>query len=182
MRHRIDVLLVLLLLGTGCNTRAPDESDSDASHEEFAIRCVQGDDEAASFGSYVLTVSKRGRLIAETTGVRDGSIENCWISNIDADDGAEFLLMTRSAGSGGYAQLYVYEFFGNELHLLNLPDPDPDLMRGYQGRDSYGVTDGTLVRRFPVYLDGDANCCPQGGERYIEFDSAHAVWRLADVN
>ena len=102
------------------------------------------------------------------------------MTNIDADESAEVLLFTRSAGSGGYAQLYVYEFSGDELYPAEIPEPDADLMEGYQGRDSYEVTDGRLFRKFPIYLEDDSNCCPGGGDRVIEFDSANAVWNLPE--
>ena len=151
------------------------------TYGSYSMRCVQGDDSAASIGSYVVTISTNGRAITEVTGVRDGMIQDCWMTNIDADEGAEVLLFTRSAGSGGYAQLYGYELAGDELHPLELPDPDADLMEGYQGRDSYELTDGKLFRKFPIYLEDDPNCCPGGGDRVIEFDSANDTWKLSAI-
>ncbi len=149
------------------------------THGDYTMRCMQGDDSAASIGSYVVTISRNGRAITEVTGARDGMIQDCWMTNIDADESAEVLLFSRSAGSGGYAQLYAYKFAGDELHPLELPDPDADLMEGYQGRDVYELTDGKLSRKFPIYLEADSNCCPGGGERVIEFDSVNAVWQSA---
>jgi hypothetical protein len=151
------------------------------SYAGYSMRCMQGDDAAASFGSYVVSVFENGRAIAEVTGVRDGSIQDCWMTNIDADESAEVLLFTRSAGSGGYAQLYVYEFSGDELLPAEIPDPDASLMEGYQGRDSYELIEGRLFRKYPIYLQGDANCCPGGGETVIEFDSRNDAWKLSAI-
>lgn len=145
----------------------------------YSMRCMQGDDPAASIGSYIVTISTDGHAITEVTGERDGMIQDCWMTNIDADESAEVLLFSRSAGSGGYAQLYAYKFAGDQLQPMELPDPDPNLMEGYQGRDSYEFTDGKLFRKFPIYLQDDSNCCPGGGDRVIEFDSATNAWKLS---
>ena len=147
----------------------------------YSMRCMQGDDSAASIGSYVVTISENDRAITEVTGDRDGMIQDCWMANIDADESAEVLLFSRSAGSGGYAQLYGYKFAGDQLRPMELPDPDPILMEGYQGRDSYELMDGKLFRRFPIYRQSDPNCCPGGGDRVIEFDSATNEWTLSGV-
>jgi len=76
--------------------------------------------------------------------------------------------------------LYAYRFDGEVLQPIELPAPDSDLLSGYQGRDRYEVSDGTLFRRFPIYEEDDANCCPEGDDRVIEFDSATNTWRLSD--
>ena len=99
------------------------------------------------------------------------------MANVHGDDKAEVLIFTKSAGSGGFAELQVYEFDGANLHVAGLPDPEPDLMDGYQGRDWYDITDGSLTREFPGYLKGDANCCPGGGSRTLEFDAVNNAWR-----
>jgi len=110
----------------------------------------------------------------------DGTIQDCWITDIDADDGAEVLLFSKSADSGGFAQLYAYRFDGEELRPIELPAPESDLMSGDQGRDWYELSDGALIRNFPIFLKEDANCCPTGGRRTIAFDSAINTWRLSD--
>lgn len=147
----------------------------------LSMRCMQGDDQAASIGSFVVTILNNGQPVTAVTGARDGTIQDCWITNIDADENAEVFLFTRSAGSGGYAELHVYELAGNELYPAKIPEPDAELMEGYQGRDSYDAREGRLFRTFPVYLDGDSNCCPGGGDRVIEFDSANDKWELSAV-
>lgn len=145
----------------------------------YTMRCMEGDDTARSMGSYIVRISSNGSPVTEVTGDRDGTIQDCWMTNIDADEDAEVLLFSKSAGSGGYAQLYAYRFDGEELQRIELPPPDSDLMGGYQGRDSYELIDGTLFRRFPIYQEDDPNCCPEGDDRVIEFDSATSAWKLS---
>jgi hypothetical protein len=48
------------------------------------------------------------------------------------------------------------------------------------GHDRYAIEDGYLTRRFPVYKNGDPNCCPSGGERilYYTLVPGEAAWQL----
>jgi hypothetical protein len=180
------------LLGGGALRKVESELEPgeyiEESFETYTMRCREGDDSARSIGTYIVTVhagadSTTQRLIAETHGVRDGTIQDCWMENVHGDEKAEVLVFTKSAGSGGFAELHMYEFDGTNLHVAELPDPDSDLVDGYQGRDWYDITDGRLIRTFPVYLKGDANCCPGGGSRTLEFDVINNSWReSANIN
>lgn len=153
------------------------------TYGSYTMRCMEGnDDSARSIGSYIVRISTNGRPVTEVTGVRDGTIQDCWMANVDADEGAEVLLFSKSAGSGGYANLHVYKFDGTELQPIELPAPGPDTMSGFQGRDSYELSEGTLFRKFPVYSEADANCCPEGGSRVLEFDGVAGAWKLSGSN
>jgi hypothetical protein len=196
----VAILPITFLLASVCESEGPDEGnelrkvDSEPGVGEYieerfgnyTMRCtegsVEGAEEARSIGSYVLSIyasddPTKMRLVTELAGVRDGMIQNCWISNIDDDENAEVLIFSRGAGSGGYAQLHVYEFDGASLQQTEIETPPADLLIGYQGRDNYKLVDGVLYREFPVYLRGDANCCPKGGNATLEFDAAAGVWK-----
>jgi hypothetical protein len=41
--------------------------------------------------------------------------------------------------------------------------------RGYMGHDEFAIVENSLVRRFPVYRDGDTNAAPSGGTRQIQY-------------
>ena len=156
------------------------------SFGNYTMRCKEGgEDDARSIGTFVVTIYAGGssltdsttdRLITETVVARDGMIQDCWMTDLDGDGNGEVVLFSKSAGSGGYANLHVYKFDGTDLQPIELPAPDPELMSGFQGRDWYEIEDGMLIRKFPLYLEGDANCCPEGGSRTIEFDSTTSTW------
>lgn len=160
------------------------------SFGNYTMRCREGDDSARSIGTFIVgiyasegagTEPKADRLITEITGDRDGEIQNCWMTNIDSDENLEVLIFSRSAGSGAYAQLQVYKFDGSALYKAELPEPDASLMDGYQGRDWYELSDGKLLRNFPLYREADANCCPDGGDRVIEYDGLTGSWKLPGI-
>ena len=48
------------------------------------------------------------------------------------------------------------------------------------GHDEFAVEENTLVRRFPVYKDGDTNSQPTGGTRQIQYKlkAGEAGWIL----
>jgi hypothetical protein len=48
------------------------------------------------------------------------------------------------------------------------------------GHDQFAVVENRLVRRFPVYRDGDTNAAPSGGVRQLQYQlqRGEAAWRL----
>jgi hypothetical protein len=58
-----------------------------------------------------------------------------------------------------------------EIYLPPIAD-DPKASKGYMGHDEFRVVESTLVRRFPVYREGDANAKPTGGTRQIQYKLA----------
>jgi len=146
---------------------------------DYVVRCMSGDDPAASIGTYESEILTNGSVISKTRGDRDGEIQDCWMVNLDADDDAEIVLFSRVAGSGGYGQLYVYNFADDELQQTEIPEPGDSLMDGYQGRDLFEVVDGKLYRTFPIYLPSDPNCCPEGSDKTMVFDAVGNNWQAA---
>ena len=51
---------------------------------------------------------------------------------------------------------------------------------GYMGHDSIYISDNKIHRKFPIYKDGDANCCPSGGNKTLgyELKQGEASWIL----
>ena len=47
--------------------------------------------------------------------------------------------------------------------------PDSDAAKGYMGHDEFTIIETTLVRRFPVYKEGDSNAEPTGNIRQIQY-------------
>jgi len=81
-------------------------------------------------------------------------------------------LYTHSAGSGTYGGLIAYAVGkGDSLSVIRLPpiDGDAKAARGYMGHDEFAVVESSLVRRFPIYREGDTNAAPSGGTRQIQY-------------
>ena len=120
-----------------------------------------------------------GRAEAEA----DGTIGNVEVGDLNADGYPEIYVYINSAGSGSYGSLIAYTLDGNNsLSPIRLPpvDDDPGAAEGYMGHDEFAVGEGMLLRRFPVYRQGDTNAEPTGGMRQIQYvlEAGEAGWLL----
>lgn len=113
----------------------------------------------------------------------DGSITSVEIGDLDANGFPEIYIYVSSAGSGSYGSLIAYASNRNkslsEIYLPSIED-NPDISKGYMGHDEFVVAEGILIRRFPVYRNGDQNAEPTGGTRQIQYklEPGEAGWVL----
>ena len=120
-----------------------------------------------------------GQMEAEA----DGTITNVEIEDLNADGHPEIYIYVTSAGSGSYGSLIAYAFNRNkslsQIYLPSIQD-DPAISKGYMGHDEFAVGEGTFLRRFPIYKDGDSNAQPTGGTRQIQYklEGGEAGWVL----
>jgi hypothetical protein len=109
-----------------------------------------------------------GQMQAEA----DGTLTNVEIEDLNADGFPEIYVYVTSAGSGSYGSLIAYASNRNKsLSQIFLPsiEDNPELSQGYMGHDQFAVGEGTFVRRFPIYLEGDTNAAPTGLTRQIQY-------------
>ncbi|MGL6070156.1 PliI family lysozyme inhibitor of I-type lysozyme [Craterilacuibacter sp.] len=113
----------------------------------------------------------------------DGSVSGAEIEDLNADGSPELYVYVNSAGSGSYGSLVAYAANRiKSLSEISLPDlaTDKKLSPGYQGHDAFAVGEGRLLRRFPIYQEGDINAKPTGGMRQIQYRlvPGEAGWQL----
>lgn len=113
----------------------------------------------------------------------DGSCTGAEVNDLNADGSPEVYVYINSAGSGSYGSLAAYAANRRKsLSDIYLPplEQHQDAARGYQGHDEFAVLEGTFVRRFPVYRDGDTNAKPTGGMRQLQYKlvPGEANWQL----
>jgi len=117
----------------------------------------------------------------------DGTVTNVEVEDLNADGYPEIYVYVNSAGSGSYGSLIAYASNRNrslsEIYLPSLED-DPEASKGYMGHDTFAVGEGALIRRFPVYREGDTNAEPSGGTRQVQYrlEAGEAGWRLVPYN
>ncbi len=113
----------------------------------------------------------------------DGSVTGAEVADINADGSPEIYVYVNSAGSGSYGTLVAYSANNkkslSEIYLAPLEDNKKDSV-GYMGHDEFTIIENSLARRFPVYNKGDANCCPKGGTRQLQYKlvPGEATWQL----
>jgi len=145
----------------------------------FRIRC-------ANAGSVNRVRIEPKGLEADNTPIEkeiDGTVTLAEVADLNVDGSPEVYVYVTSAGSGSYGSLVAYAANRkkslSEITLPALTD-DPEASKGYMGHDEFRVVESSLVRRFPVYRDGDANASPTGGTRQIGYrlKAGEAGWVL----
>jgi hypothetical protein len=132
-----------------------------------------------------LTITPSGLAIDNSPMKKevDGHVVLAEVADLDVDGSPEIYVYVQSAGSGSYASLVAYAANKkkslSEIYLPPITD-DARASKGYMGHDEFRVVESTLVRRFPVYREGDTNAKPTGGTRQIQYKLAagEAGWVL----
>ena len=107
--------------------------------------------------------------------------------DLNKDGFEELYIITKSTGSGSYER--IMGFVSNNdrsvtpVYVPKMTKKDLESegdFTGYMGHDSIYVANKQLYRKFPVYLEGDANCCPTGGNTTLTYQlrAGEAGWVL----
>lgn len=114
-------------------------------------------------------------------------LSKVFLEDLDNNGFEEIYLITTSVGSGSYGNIYGYSSNSDSsvtaIYLPPILDNDlapGALFEGYMGHDSIYLDQGKLMRKFPIYQEGDPNCCPTGGQATITYTlkAGEASWKL----
>jgi hypothetical protein len=173
LKYQNKVLLILALLCLPVVALADCQSFRQLTHGPWqaAIQSI-GENGGCSIQTLNLAIGTRDLKQAELTVRGSDPITDAWLTDLDANREPELILVTTSAGSGGYGRLQLYRPEQNTLQVLPLPQLSDHLLREYRGHDRYFLQDSLIVREFPIYRASDPNCCPSGGLRrlFYRFD------------
>jgi uncharacterized protein len=167
------------------STRSPKQFDKIFSLQGITFHVV-----ATNEGSInQLTITPSGlqidnRVIKQEI---DGTVTGAEIGDINTDGSPEIYVYVNSAGSGSYGSLVAYSANNKKsLSEIYLPPLEDDKINsvGYMGHDEFSLIENSFARRFPVYNEGDANCCPKGGIRQLHYKlvPGEATWQLKLAN
>lgn len=113
----------------------------------------------------------------------DGSPYLAELADLDSDGWPEVYVYISSAGSGSYGSLAAYAINkGKSATSIYLPPigENVEASSGYQGHDEFRVVENRLVRRYPIYDEGDTNASPGDRMRQIQYRlvPGEAGWKL----
>jgi hypothetical protein len=194
-------VLAILVLGVGCSNQEGEDVSSKISSELSSgegsgvheSRSRDGENrwvleyedtraivsvpagEGMSVGTYEADVSFPGGAQV-ITGHREGTISGAWLADLRGDGKLDLIIWMTSSGSGSYGTIALYVQDNGEFLSVPLEPLSAKQREGYMGHDEYGVIDGELLRTFPVYLPGDSNAMPTGGEARLEYSFAGGRW------
>lgn len=120
---------------------------------------------------------------SELTAELDGHAYRAELADLDANGWPEIYIYVSSAGSGSYGSLAAYAVNkGQSVSPIYLPplEQSPEALAGYMGHDEFAVVENRLLRRFPIYREGDTNATPGGGTRQLQYRlvAGEASWIL----
>jgi hypothetical protein len=181
MRSLVPGILFLAVLGGAATPPAAGGFDQKLELQgiTFHVSCPNDSSTPA------LKVAPSGLAIDNSVLTKeiDGHVVLAEVADLNADGSPEIYVYVQSTGSGSYGSLVAYAANRkkslSDIYLPPITD-DPRAAKGYMGHDEFRVVESTLVRRFPVYRDGDTNAKPTGGTRQIQYKLApgEAGWLL----
>lgn len=113
----------------------------------------------------------------------DGEVVKAEVADLNGDGSPEIYVFVQAAGSGSYGSLFAWSANNRKsLTEITLPElaGDKKAAKGYMGHDEFEIVEGRLVRRFPIYRQGDTNAGPTGKTRQIQYklQAGEAGWIL----
>lgn len=138
---------------------------------------------AGSVGRVRITPSGLSRDNTPVEREVDGLVVGAEVADLNVDGSPEIYVYVQSVGSGSAGSLVAVSANARKsLSDIALPalDTQRGATRGYQGHDDFAVVEGTLLRRFPIYREGDTNAAPTGGVRQLQYKlvKGEASWQL----
>lgn len=134
-------------------------------------------------GTNRVRIAPRGLAAVNTPLERDlpGRVVNAELLDLDGDGAPELFVMLR--GDGPRAPGHLLAVATNRrrsLSDINLPELTPEQARGWRGGDEFATVERSLVRRFRLYREGDADGAPSGGWRQLQYRlvPGEASWQL----
>jgi hypothetical protein len=112
----------------------------------------------------------------------DGPIIAATVCDLDCDGNLELALTARSCGSGGYTNFLLLErSMGQWTRHTLIPAPTT-ANEGRMGHESITVWEDAVEVAFPIYAEGDPNCCPTGGTRRIRYGFRAGAFSVDSVS
>jgi hypothetical protein len=146
--------------------------------ELHGIRFAVSDDRRSA----TVTITPSGLEIDNSPVTRpiEGRVKDAEVADLNVDQSPEIYVYLTSDGGDSLVALSANK--RKSLSDIYLPplDETPGAAVGYRGRDAFAVGEGRLLRRFPIYQDGDADTDPTGGMRQLQYrlEPGEAGWRL----
>jgi hypothetical protein len=150
--------------------------DSMLAGDGVRVRVTAPAKEPCSIGTYAVTFTRTGASPQTVTVKRDGTITDVFFEDVTGDGSRDLVVFASSAGSGAYGRIDIWERKGNRFKAGIVADLLPDQRAGYRGHDVYKAAAGVLRRSFPLYKEGDANCCPTGGIAAFRWVAKTNTW------
>jgi hypothetical protein len=114
-----------------------------------------------------------------------GRVQKAMTDDFNDDGYPDLVLCIYSGANGEIGTVAAISSAANKSFVpIYFPDIflDAKNREGYKGYDEFSTLTGTLLRKFPIYLSGDAPDKPTGGKRTIQYkaikDNDHLTFKV----
>lgn len=109
------------------------------------------------------------RTYTTTTGDINGLIIDAYNSDMDIDGHPEILIHAKRKDTINYTTVYAYEFYEKKVEKLDFPKLTKSQRQGYRGNDNLYISEGKLIREFPIYEGSGSSAKATGAKRKLEY-------------
>jgi len=140
---------------------------------------------ASMDGEQELVITPRGLEIDNSPIKKPikGRVTKAEVADLNADGSPEIYVYITLSGKDNRGEVVALSANKkkslSEIHIPELTSGDQKL-KDYRGHDEFAVVENVLVRRFPIYKDGDSDAKPTGGTRQFQYklSQGEAGWIL----
>jgi hypothetical protein len=111
-----------------------------------------------------------------------GKVTKAFTDDMNSDGLPDLIICVYGGDNGMIGTVVGISYNANKsFDLIYFPDIylDSKIREGYAGRDEFYAFTGTLMRKFPIYLPGDAADNPTGGMRVVQYQAMMDNGRLS---
>lgn len=121
-------------------------------------------------GSFLILHSdSAARKYTTTTGDVKGQIVDVYNADMDADGHPEIIIQAKGRDTINYTNIYAFEIYDDKVQKLDFPKLNSSQRKGYRGNDNLYVTDGKLIREFPIYEGSGSTATATSQKRKLEY-------------
>jgi hypothetical protein len=121
-------------------------------------------------GSFLILHSdSAARKYTTTTGDVKGQIVDVYNADMDADGHPEIIIQAKGRDTINYTNIYAFEIYEDKVQKLDFPKLNSSQKKGYRGNDNFYVTDGKLIREFPIFEGSGSTATNTGQKRKLEY-------------
>lgn len=122
------------------------------------------------------------RKYTTTTGDINGQVVDAYNSDMDIDGHPEILIQAKRRDTINYTTVYAYEFYEKQVQKLDFPKLTSSQRKGYRGNDNLYISEGKLIREFPIYEGSGSSAKPTGAKRKLEYSLSNNSFNVKQLS
>lgn len=181
LKCRSCLLLVLFLLSAaGINAQTKKfDSTVKMGNEGFRVECSNKNPDKNEVNISPVNLQTKTSKPSFTVY---GKVTKAFADDMTDDGRPDLVICVYSGDSSSVGSVVAISYNAEKtFEPVYFPDIylDSKIREGYKGHDDFSALTGTLMRKFPIYLPGDAPDKPTGGVRVVQYKAMQENGRFS---